>query len=396
MKLFFLKKKQRTSSKLDKVLPMFGKQSEAVSVQKPFDVYLFFTTLLLVLIGIMMIFSSSAILAKEKYGDTYFFLKKELIFFGIGLVGLFVTKNLSYKIYYKWVYPILGVMFCVMVLSFIPPFAHTAGGASRWIRIGGFTMQPSEWTKLAVILFSAYMMSKKGDRMTDFFKGFVPVLGIAGVFILLILAQKDLGSAFVLGTVIFIMLFVSGTRYRYLFGSLLAAVPVLYMLIFSVSFRRRRILAFLDPWKYKMDYGFQIIQSFVAFKSGGLHGVGLGESKQKLFYLPEAHTDFIFSVLGEEFGMVGVVFVAMLFLFFVYRGMRIAAKTEDPFGMFLALGITCLIGLQAFINFGVVMGILPTKGLALPFISYGGSSLIISLVAVGILLNISTQTGEEM
>lgn len=367
-----------------------------VTVQKPFDVYLFFTALILVLIGVIMVFTSSAIMGEEKYHDTYYFLKKELVFFVMGIVGLFVTKTLSYKIYAKLVYPILGLTLLVMMLSFMPGLSHSAGGASRWIRVGGFTMQPSEIVKLAVVIFAAYIISKKGERIREFYKGYLPVMGIAGVFILLILAQKDLGTAFVLASVIFIMLFVSGTKLAYLLGTVFLALPVLYQLIFSVAFRRQRILAFIDPWKYQMDYGFQIIQSFIAFRSGGLAGVGLGESKQKLFYLPEAHTDFIFSVLGEEFGMIGVLFVVLLFLFFTFRGVKIAMKTKEPFGMFLALGITCLIGIQAFINFGVVMGILPTKGLALPFISYGGTSLIMSLVAVGILLNISTQTGEEI
>jgi cell division protein FtsW len=226
-------------------------------------------------------------------------------------------------------------------------------------------------------------------------KGYVPIMGVAGLFVLIILAQKDLGSAFVLSSVIFIILYVGGTHLRYLAGSVLAALPVLYVLIFSVSFRRQRILAFMDPWKYKLDSGFQIIQSFVAFKSGGIGGVGLGESKQKLFYLPEAHTDFIFSVVGEEFGWLGVLVIATAFLFFVWRGLSIARRMNEPFGMLLATGITCLIGLMAFINFSVVMGILPTKGLTLPFISYGGTSLIVCLFAVGILLNISTHVGEE-
>lgn len=380
----------------DKIFSTRSTGKSKVKVQKPFDVYLFFTTLLLVLIGIMMIFSSSAILAKEKYGDTYYFLKKELVFFIIGFVGLFITKNISYKLYARWVYPILLATFAVMALTFLPFFSHSAGGASRWIRVAGFNMQPSELAKLSVVIFVAYLIAKKGSTVREFSKGFVPIVSVSGVFILMVLAQRDLGSAFVMGFVIFLMLFVSETRLRYLVGAVVAALPVLYFLIFSVSFRRQRILAFLDPWKYKSDYGFQIIQSFVAFKSGGLGGVGLGESRQKLFYLPEAHTDFIFSVLGEEFGMIGVMIVAALFLFFVYRGIKIAQKTQDLFGMFLAFGLTGLIGSQAFINFGVVMGILPTKGLALPFISYGGSSLIVSLLAVGVLLNISQHTGEEM
>ncbi len=388
-------KKTRKSHK-DKFLLSSNSREPSVRVQQPFDIYMFFTVLMLVLIGILMIFSSSAILAQERYGDTYYFLRKELVYLFIGIVGLFVARNIPYKLYEKWIYPLLGFNFITMLMCLIPPFGYSAGGASRWIKIGSLTVQPSEMTKVVVVMFVAYMIAKKKDKIRSFVKGFLPIIAISSLFLLVILAQKDLGSAFVLGIVVFIMLFVSGTRTLYLLGTLLAASPVLYFLIFSVSFRKRRILAFLDPWKYQMDYGFQIIQSFVAFKSGGFSGVGLGESKQKLFYLPEAHTDFIFSVLGEEFGLVGVIAVASLFLFFVYRGIRIANKTLDSFGMFLAIGLTSLIGIQAFINFGVVMGLLPTKGLALPFISYGGSSLVISLFAIGILLNISTQTGEEM
>ncbi|MBF0105266.1 MAG: putative lipid II flippase FtsW [Deltaproteobacteria bacterium] len=380
----------------NKIFPVSRESSARVTVQQPFDIYLFFTVLLLVLVGIMMIFSSSAVLAKEMYGDTYYFLKKEIMFFVMGLVCLFITKKISYRIYARFAFVTFIAALLLMLLCFIPGLSHTAGGASRWVRIGGLTMQPSEFAKMAAIILIAYLIAKKGEKIKDFKKGYCPVVFVAGIFMGLILLQKDLGSAFVLGAVVFIMLFVSGTRLRFIFGSILLAVPVLFFLIFSVSFRMRRILAFLDPWKYKLDSGFQIIQSYVAFKSGGLTGVGLGESKQKLFYLPEAHTDFIFSVFGEEFGMMGVTIVALLFLFFVYRGIKIAMKTKEIFGMFLALGITSLIGLQAFINFGVVMGILPTKGLALPFISYGGSSLVISLTAVGILLNISKHTGEEI
>ena len=380
----------------EKLVLFHHQRQGAVRIQQPFDVYLFFTTLLLVLMGVLMIFSSSAILAQDKYGDTYYFLKKEMIFFTIGLIGLFIARNIHYKLYAKWIYVFLGIAFILMFMCLVPPFGYTAGGASRWIKLGSLSMQPSEFAKIAVIMFVAYMVGKKGLKIKNFITGFLPVISIVGLFLGIIVLQKDLGSAFVLGTVIFMMLFVSGTRASYLVGSLLLASPALYFLVFSVAFRKQRILAFLDPWKHQMDYGFQIIQSFVAFKSGGLAGVGLGESKQKLFYLPEAHTDFIFSVLGEEFGMIGVIVVSSLFLFFIFRGFSIANKTTDPFGRFLALGITSLIGLQAFINFGVVMGLLPTKGLVLPFISYGGSSLVITLFAVGILLNISTQTGEEV
>ncbi len=392
---FFKKSKTRTQASR-KILPRSFGSYKKVTVQQPFDVYLFFTTLILVMIGVMMIFSSSAIFAEEKYGDSYYFLKRELIYAGMGLVALIFASKFPYKYYSKFIYPMLGGTFVVMLLSFIPAFSHSAGGASRWVSLGGITMQPSEITKVSVIIFVAYLIAKKKDRIVDFKKGFLPIMGVAGFFILMILAQKDLGSAFVLASVVFFLLYIAGTRISYLMALFLGALPVLYGLIFSVAFRRRRILAFLDPWKYKQDFAFQVIQSFVAFRSGGLFGSGLGQSKQKLFYLPEAHTDFIFSVLGEELGMIGVVVVMLLFSFFIYRGVKIARKTRDEFGMFLALGITLLIGIEAFINFGVVMGILPTKGLALPFISYGGSSLILSMFSVGILLNVSKQTGEEM
>lgn len=389
----FRKDKPKVKSKVFNLTP---RKKGRTRVQRPFDVYLFFTTLMLLIVGVVMIFSSSAILAEEHYGDTYYFLKKELVFITLGLILLFITKTLSYKTYSRWIYIILAGTFFLMIMTFIPGLSHSAKGATRWIYLMGFTFQPSELTKLVVVIFAAYLIAKKGDRIEKFSSGFLPIVAISSIFLGLILAQRDLGSVFVLGSVIFIMLFAAGTKLRYLIGLFLVSCPFIYYMIFSVQFRRQRIMAFLDPWKHQQDFGYQIIQSFLAFNSGGMTGVGLGESKQKLFYLPEAHTDFIFSVLGEEFGMIGVVAVAGLFLFLVARGLKIALKTQDQFGMMLALGITCLLGLEAFINFGVVMGILPTKGLALPFISYGGSSLIVSLMAIGILLNVSTHTGEQV
>lgn len=361
---------------------------------RPFDVYLLFATLLLVFMGLVMVYSSSAVFAKENFDDSYFFLKKEVIFVTAGLVMMFVARGIPYRFYWKCVYPLLLIVFILLVGVLV---AGHWGGASvrRWFRVGIFSFQPSELAKLAVVIFTAYALAKKGEKIRNFKKGFLPVLGIGGVYIVLILAQKDLGGAFTVGVIVFLMLFISGTRMAYLVGALLASLPALYYLVFSVAFRRRRILAFLDPWRYQLDSGFQIIQSFVAFQSGGLTGQGLGEGKQKLFYLPEAHTDFIFSVLGEELGLVGVLAVLALFTLFIFRGLLISLRTRDLFGLYLAFGITCLIGAEAFINIGVVMGLLPTKGLALPFISYGGSSLLTSLLGVGILLNISSTTEEE-
>jgi len=390
------KKKRDQHGLQKKVFHIVPRQKSSVRVQKPFDIYLFFTVLLLLFVGIIMIFSASAILAKENYNNTYYFLKKELIFIVMGMILLFVTKTIPYKWYATWVYPILGVTFVLMLLTFIPGLSHSAKGATRWISLFGFSFQPSEIAKISVVIFVAYLVAKKEDNIAKFSTGVLPVILVSGFFLVLILAQRDLGSVFVLSLVIFIMLFVAGAPLRYLLGLLLVASPVIYYFVFSVAFRRQRILAFLDPWKYQQDSGYQIIQSFLAFNSGGITGVGLGEGKQKLFYLPEAHTDFIFSVLGEEFGMIGVTIVMLLFLFLVIRGLKIALKTEDSFGMMLALGLTCLLGLEAFINFGVVMGILPTKGLALPFISYGGSSLLASMAAVGLMLNVSTHTGEDI
>lgn len=363
--------------------------------QQPFDIYLLFVTLFLVFLGLVMVFSSSAVLAQERYQDSYFFLKKEALFVALGLVAMFVVKRIPYRLYWKTTYGFLFVGLGLLLLVLLIGSGGGSEGVRRWIRFGSFSFQPSELVKLAVVIFVAYALAKKGDKIRSFSKGFLPIIGISGVYIALILAQKDLGSALTLGVIIFLMLFIAGTRIVYLLGAFLAAVPVLYYFIFSVDFRRQRILAFLDPWKYKLSAGFQIIQSFVAFQSGGTTGVGLGQGKQKLFYLPEAHTDFIFSVIGEELGLLGVLFVIALFTLFIFRGLLITLRTRDLFGMYLAFGITCLIGVQAFVNIGVVMGLLPTKGLPLPFVSYGGSSLVMSLIAVGILLNISTDVGEE-
>lgn len=364
---------------------------------KRFDLYLLFTTLLLSFMGIVMVFSSSAVLAQENYHDSYFYLKKQFMFVSMGLVLMFVTKSIPYKLYWKMIYPVLGTVFVLLITVLLIGTGGQGGeGVRRWIKIGFFSVQPSEFAKLTIVIFVSYALAKKREKVREFGKGFLPILAISGIFILLIVAQKDLGSAFVLGAIVFFMLFVAGTRMAYLGLAIVATMPVLYYLIFAVDFRRKRMLAFLDPWRYQLDTGFQIIQSFVAFKSGGFTGVGLGEGKQKLFYLPEAHTDFIFSVLGEELGLLGVLFVIALFIFFISRGLLISLKTKDLFGLYLAFGITCLIGVQAFFNMGVVMGLLPTKGLALPFISYGGSSMLANMMAVGILLNISSQSEEEV
>lgn len=346
-------------------------------------------------IGVMMVYSSSAILAQERYNDSFYFLKREVAFVAVGIFLLLIGKNIDYHFYYRLTYPILGLVLFFLALVFIPGIGHTAGGAQRWLRIAGVGFQPSEITKLGVVVFLAYALTKKGEKIKDLKFGFLPTIGIAGLLIGLILLQKDLGTAFVVAITMFVMLYAAGTRLIYLIGSVIAAVPALYFLIFSVEYRRKRILAFLDPWEHLRDSGFQIIQSYVAFNSGGVTGVGLGQGKQKLFYLPAAHTDFIFSVIGEELGLIGVFFVFALFLIFLYRGIRIAFRAPDTYGTFLAIGFTTVIIAQTLINFGVVTGLLPTKGLPLPFISHGGTSMLVVCLMVGILLNISSQVRKD-
>ncbi len=360
--------------------------------QKPIDYPLLIITLLLMAVGVMMVYSSSAIFAQERFHDSLYFLKRNIVFMAASLVLLVVAMRVDYHLYYKLTYPLLFLTLALLALTFIPGLGHKAGGAQRWIGLAGFTLQPAELAKWAVIVFMAYSLAKKKDKIKSFTIGFLPAVSIVGLILCLILLQKDLGTAFVIAVVVLLMFFIGGTRLSYLAAGFLAAIPLLYFLIFSVDYRRRRILAFLDPWAHQREEGFQIIQSYVAFNSGGLTGVGLGQGKQKLFYLPAAHTDFIFSVLGEELGLVGVFVVLGLFIFLMFRGIRIAFKAPDLFGTYLAIGITALITTQALINFGVVMGLLPTKGLPLPFISHGGTALMVMAVLVGILLNISSQT----
>jgi cell division protein FtsW len=359
------------------------------------DYWILISVLSLIFMGVMMVYSSSAILANERYHDSYFFLKREIVFALVAIGLLFTLSRVNYHVYWRLVYPFMFLTLFLCILVAIPGIGVKAGGARRWISLGGFTFQPSEMVKLSLILFMAYSLAKKREKMEQFTIGVLPHVAVAGLMMGLILLQKDLGTTFTLAVVMMILLFVGGTRVSYLAGGVLLSIPALYFLVFSVGYRRQRILAFLDPWTHMADSGFQIIQSYIAFNRGGIWGAGLGQGKQKLFYLPAAHTDFILSGVGEELGLFGVLFVLGLFVVLIVRGFRAALKAPDLFGMYLALGITCLIGVQSLINFGVVMGLLPTKGLPLPFISYGGTSLIVMGMTIGILLNVASQTGVK-
>ena len=273
----------------------------------------------------------------------------------------------------------------------IPGIGREVSGARRWFRFRILSFQPSELANLAVIIYVSDFIARKGDVIKQFIKGFIPPMMVIGFTSLLILAQPDLGTTLSLGVVVFVMLFIAGVRASYLLSIILAGLPALYLLIFRVPYRRTRILAFLNPWLDPKGSGFQIIQSQISLGSGGIFGVGLGHSKQKLFYLPAAHTDFIFSIIGEELGLLGTIGVILLFIVFIWQGIKIIKNAPDRFGYFLALGLVMMITLKAAINIGVSCGMLPTKGLPLPFISYGGSSFIFDMVSVGILMNIARQ-----
>lgn len=354
---------------------------------------IFTISVVLICLGIVMIYSSSSIYAWERYKDGFFFLKRHLIFLFIGAFLTFLVMAVDYKRFAKYAKPLLFISLFLLVLVLVPGIGREVSGARRWFRYKFISFQPSELASMAVIIYVADFISRKGNMIRDFVKGFLPPMCVLGICSLLILAQPDLGTTVALGGVVLIMLFVAGVRPVYLLSLILASLPALYLLIFSVPYRRMRVLAFLNPWMDPKGSGFQIIQSQVAIGSGGVFGVGLGHSRQKLFYLPAAHTDFIFSIIGEELGLLGTLGVIILFMLFIRSGLKIIRYSSDKFGYFLALGLVLMISLKAIINIGVSCGLLPTKGLPLPFISYGGSSFIFDMVSVGILINIA-RTGE--
>jgi cell division protein FtsW len=350
------------------------------------------TVAVLVLVGIVMVFSSSAVYALEKYNDSYYFLKRQAVWCLLGTGVLLVVKKMDYRKLQQHTYPIMLATFLLLLAVMFPQVSKEVGGARRWLTLGGFSFQPSELAKFALVLFIAKSLVKRADKLRDFAYGYLPNLVVLGFFFVPILFQPDFGTAVIICMVTFTMLFVAGLRKKFLFLSVLALIPFIASAVLSAEYRTRRIISFLDPWQDPSNAGFQAIQSFYAFGRGGYWGTGLGASHQKLFYLPEAHTDFIFSVIGEELGFLGTTAIVLLFSILIWRGFVTACRAKDPFGTHLATGLTLLIGFQAFINLGVTVGLLPTKGLTLPFISMGGSSMLITMLSVGILLNISEQT----
>jgi cell division protein FtsW len=359
-----------------------------------YDRWMFLVTILLTGFGALMIYSCTSVItpvfAKKGVTEFYYF-KRHMFTILIGFIVLCVTCRLNPSFLKRIAVPLLILSFVLLILVFLPGIGVSAGGARRWIKLWPSTFQPSELVKLSMVIFLARYISMPEYR-TDSFSSFIKPVLIMLAFQAAIIKQPDFGAAMSLAVLTFAMLFLSGARLRYLASLSVFAIPVIIVLAME-PYRLRRITSFLNPWDDMQKTGFQLVQSFIALGSGGLTGVGLGSSRQKLSYLPESHTDFIFSIIGEEFGFIGVTVVIALFLVLFVRGIAIANRTKDSFVRYLAIGLSMMISLQALINFAVATGLVPTKGLPLPFISYGGSSLLVNMAAVGILLNISK--GEE-
>lgn len=343
----------------------------------------------LLALGMTMVLSTSYLHSQERYGDGTYFFRKQLVALAAGMIALVTCAVVPSTFYRRFAYPLLAVSFIILIMVLVPSIGVSRGGARRWIPFPGFVFQPSELAKLSVVFYLAHSMAKKEELIRTFSVGVLPHLMVGGVFAVLLLLEPDFGTALILTTLLYFMLFIGGVRVRHLLATALLALPVLAYVMMTAEYRLRRLMTFVDPWSDATGSGFHIIQSLIAFGSGQLLGRGLGESRQKLFYLPEAHTDFIYSVIGEELGLLGALVVLALFGVIIVRGLRLTAKIEEPFDQYLAFGLTVLLGLQALIHMGVVMGLMPTKGLVLPFISYGGSAMVINLMEAGILLGLS-------
>jgi len=361
----------------------------ALLMEKGSHLSVLLVTLGLVVFGVVMIYSSSSIVAMERYGDEYYFLKKQFLFACIGIAIMFVLSNLKYENFKKVAYAGIAVSILLLVLVLIPPIGVKKGGATRWIRLGLLNFQVSEMVKVALVVFLAHFLAKKAAHIKEFSKGILLPLILTLVIVGLIMLQPDFGTAVIVAALLLGMLYLAGSRIVHLSVLTVPIFAGAVILVLMKPYRLKRWLTFLDPWKDASSSGFQIIQSWISFGSGGPFGVGLGDGMQKLFYLPEPHTDFILSVVAEEVGFIGVAVVIALFIFLVFQGFVVAYRAADLFGTLLAAGLTTLIALEASINVAAVVGLIPTKGLALPFMSYGGSSLVMSLAAVGVILSIA-------
>jgi len=354
------------------------------------DLVLFVVILTLTGIGIAMSYSASAVYALKAFGDPYYFLKKQLLWFAIGFVLMLVFMRIDYRSYMKYTKVLLLASIVALALVLIPGIGHSAKGSVRWLGLGPVAFQPAEFVKVVVVIYLAKVFSSEADD--HFIRLLIPVIIVAVIF-LMIIVQPDFGTAIDILIVSVFILFVSGFPFTYLLTLFVTSIPMFYLMISLAQYRKDRIVAFMNPWAYRYGIGYHIIQSFIAFKKGGFLGVGLGNGTQKLSRLPEPHTDFIYAVIGEEAGLVGTVLIVVLFAAVLWRGIVVSTEAQDNFGRLLAVGLSLMIVVQAFINMGVVTGALPTKGIPMPFISYGGSSLLSNMIAAGILLNVSRYRG---
>jgi len=358
------------------------------------DKVLFIATVLLVFFGVLMVYSASAVLAMERYGDHYLFLKKQVMWAALGLASLSIVMRVDYRTYrqpaFIWTsLGFVGLALCLVLFS--PP----VNNARRWFSIGGLGIQPSELAKLTAIFFVAWWLERRIDRVNDFKQALLPIALVMLPILVLILLEPDFGTSMTVAIIVAAMVFAAGLNYSYIAGAALLAAPAVAFLIISSPYRFRRLLTFMDPWADPLGDGFQVIQSLIAVGAGGAFGRGLMQGVQKLFYLPEPHTDFIFSVIAEELGLLGAILTLACFCVIAWRGLRIAMAAPDQFGALVAVGLTAMVVVQAFFNVSVVLSMLPTKGIPLPLVSSGGSSLLITLLGLGVLLNVSQHATTE-
>ncbi len=352
------------------------------------DRVLFMATLLLVCASIVMVYSASAVVAMERFDQANFYLNKQAMWAFLGLAVLAITMRIDYRTYRNdaFIWAAIGIVGLLLIAVL---FRAPINGTRRWFNIGGLGIQPSELAKIAAILFTALILERRMHRIDELQYSLLPIFIVVGGMFGLILLEPDYGTAVSLLLIIGLMVFAAGLNYRYIVGAAAVAIPVLYIVLMSADYRRRRILAFWDPEADPLGDGFQVLQSLIAVGTGHVFGKGLMGGVQKLFYLPEPHTDFIYAVIGEELGLLGATAVLVCFCVIAWRGVRIALRAEDSFGSFVAIGLTTMVAVQALVNISVVLGLMPTKGIPLPLVSAGGSSLLINLLGMGVLLNIS-------
>ena len=356
------------------------------------DYILLFATLALLAIGVVMVYSSSAVKAHLEFDDPFHFLKRQIIWAVLGIGAMLIAMKFSYVKLHRYAKPMLYVAIGLLVLVKIPGMGREVNGAVRWIGLGPLSLQPSEVIKIAMVIFLARILSHKPEQIRSFVKGLLPPLGLLALVAVLIMLQPDLGTTLAIAATTFMVLIAAGARWGHIAALGTGGIGLVVMAIAAAPYRMKRILAFLDPWADPSGKGYQTIHALLALGSGGLFGLGFGQSRQKFLYLPEGHTDFIYAIIGEELGLLGASVIVILFVIFVWRGYKTAISAPNPFACLLAVGITSMVGIQAGLNIGVVSGLLPVTGITLPFLSYGGSSLLFTMVPVGILLNISRDT----